>query len=212
MPNRSYLCGTNLKTTYPSFVDPNYDSARQTIANDAFGVPLLWSGLFRAADLVSHTFDVDGEKIATQAPLVERTKGVQQLREAGPYFSLLFQAEGSLHDYVAFLLSEVEQAPFDYLTIELQEIAEQDGSPEEFFALFQSGLRTIGYAPEKGWPQAKEWFLQQAAFRELERFPPARLLVDKLEGSDNDFWNHCRVCGAGSSVSGIGRSVAWEPT
>ena len=54
--------------------------------------------------------------------------------------------------------------------------------------------------------KAKLYFLELAQFRNLTKSPPARLLVDQVPGSDDDVWNHCRVCGAGVEVS----PVPWE--
>jgi hypothetical protein len=56
-------------------------------------------------------------------------------------------------------------------------------------------------------------FVKIAQFRKLKRFPAARLLLDRLETSgDDDFWNHCRVCGAGADIGEIGRPAPWETT
>jgi hypothetical protein len=102
MANHSYLCGTNLETTYPSFVDKGYDSAEQTIASDVWCVPLLWTALFRASDIVRLTFTVEQDQVVAEAPLVARDIAIRQLQEALPYFNRLFGAEGALDDYARF--------------------------------------------------------------------------------------------------------------
>lgn len=214
MSNRSYLCGTNLQETYPSFVDPDYDPDEQTLACDVYCVPLLWLGMFRPADIVAKTFTVPTDEedetveVPTEAPLVERAKAIAQLKESLAYFNKLFAKEGSLDDYHTFLLEVLETADYQYVTIELQEVAALEDSEQEFYDTFRAALAGIGndFSPE-----AKQRLVDIAQFQDLEKFPPARMLLDDLEAEDEDYWNHCRVCGAGENVSGLGRAVPWEP-
>jgi hypothetical protein len=211
MSNRSYLCATNLETTYPSFVDKEYDPAKQTIACDVWCVPLLWTALFRAADIVRRTFTVDGDDVFTEAPLVMRTKAIRQLQEAIPYFARLFASEGSVDEYAAFLRQALESVTHQYVTIELEEIACLTNPEQAFYDSFRTALAAIGTDYSAA---AKARFCEIAAFRDLKRLPPARLLLEEpedFEATDDDFWNHCRVCGAGESEAGIGRPVPWEP-
>lgn len=211
MANRSYLCATDLATTYPSFVDKNYDSADQTIACDVWCVPLLWQALFRPADIVRKIFVVDGDEIATEAPLAKRTTAIEQLREAAPYFTELFAAEGGIDEYAVFLIEALESVPHQYVTIELQEIACLTNPEQAFYDSFRAASAAIGTDYSAA---AKSRFSDIAAFRDLKRIPPARLLLVEPQGfepTDDDFWNHCRICGAGASEAGIGRAVPWEP-
>ena len=208
MANRSYLCGTDLKTTYPSFVDPDYDSDRQTIASDVWCVPLLWTALFRKDDIVRQTFKVSGRKIKVEAPLARRKKAIRQLEEALPYFNRLFVKEGHLDEYVSYLLEAVKAAKYRYVTVELQEIACLTDPEQAYYDEFRKALAGLG---KDFSPKAKRRLVCIAQFRKLRRFPPARLLLDDLDGfSKKDYWNHCRVCGAGKTESGIGRRVPWE--
>ena len=99
--NYAYLCATDLATTYPSFVEENYDSDVQTVACDVYCIPLVWMALFRPQDLLQKVFRVDGMDVPTEAPLVERAVALRQLREALPYLNEVFSVEGPLDGYVA---------------------------------------------------------------------------------------------------------------
>lgn len=211
MANHSYLCRTNVPTTYPSFVDEHYDADEQTIACDVWCVPLLWMAMFRPADIVRKTFDLDGEELVTEAPLAARSTAIRQLREAVPYFNTMFGSEGRVNDYAELMTQALEAAPYEFVTVELQEIACLADSEQDFYDNFRDALAAIGsdYTPE-----AKARYCEIASFQALQKLPPARLLLDEpgeYEPTDDDFWNHCRVCGAGQSQSGMGRPVPWEP-
>jgi hypothetical protein len=208
MSNRSYLCGTNLETIYPSFVDRSYDSENQTIACDVYCVPLLWAALFRPADIVRKSFKVERDEVVAEAPLTKRSMAVRQLREALPYFNRLFSEEGALDDYADFLRQALEAVDCEFVTVELQEIACLMNPEQAYYDMFRQALAGIGSDFSA---DAKQRFVDIAQFRDMERFPPARLLLDGLQGEDNDLWNHCRVCGAGAMEAGIGRAVPWEP-
>jgi hypothetical protein len=207
MANRSYLCGTSLETTYPSFVDKHYDSNEQTIACDVWCVPLLWHALFRSNDIARKVFHSGGEAIATEAPLVARTTAIEQLQAALPYFNRLFAAEGALDEYARFLREALESVEYTYVTIELQEIACLTSPEQAYYDKLRATLGGIGHDYSD---KAKAQLIEFAQFHSLRRFPPARLLLDKMPASDEDIWNHCRMCGAGAQVAGIGRSVPWE--
>ena len=123
MSNRSYLCGTNLDTIYPAFVDNKYDSDKQTIANDVEALPLLWLALFREDDLRRETFDVDGEQEPAYAPVCATSKALDQLDATLSYLNRVFRTEGPFDDYIAMLRQAIEQAGYQHITIELEEIS-----------------------------------------------------------------------------------------
>jgi hypothetical protein len=207
MANRSYLCATDQRATYPS-TKRSYDSDKQTLACDVWCVPLLWTALFRAPDIVAKTFELDDGPLYTEAPLVSRTKAIRQLNEALPYYNRLFAKEGPLDEYAAFLRKALEGVKHKYVTIELDEIAGLVGH-KKYHALFRAALAGIGSDTSA---RAKKRFVEIAQFRKLKRFPPPRLLLDNSKRrSDDDCWNHCRICGAGRNVAGLGRRVPWEP-
>jgi hypothetical protein len=209
MSNKSYLCVTKRKTTYPSWVGRRYDPDQQTVACDVYCVPLLWTALFRPADIVRKTFTVDGEKVVTEAPLATRNKAIRQLDEAVPYFNRLFRREGSLDEYAAFLRQVLQESEYKYVTIELHEIACMTDPAQEYFDIFRIALAGIG---EDLSSAAKIRFKNIAWLRKLRKFPPARLVLDGLQSaSDSDDANHCRILGAGAQSTGFGRPVPWEP-
>jgi hypothetical protein len=164
--------------------------------------------MFRAGDIEGKTFDTEEGPLYAEAPLAQRTKALRQLREGIPFFNELYEEEGSLDEYAAFLAQALEEAPFEYVTIEMQEIA-CIIDEAKYYADFRRALECIGQTVD---PATKPLFSGIAQFDELGRFPPARLLLNNLEAeSDKDYWNHCRVCGAGMYEAGIGRAVPWEP-
>src|SRR5262249_48797871 len=164
--------------------------------------------LFRPADIVRKTFKVQRDEVVAEAPLARRSTAIRQLREALPYFNRLFSEEGTLDDYADFLRQALEAVDFEYVTVELQEIACLMNPEQAYYDMFRQALTGIGSDLSA---EAKQRFVDIAQFRDMEKFPPARLLLDGLQGEDNAFWNHCRVCGAGALEAGIGRPVPWEP-
>lgn len=207
MANTSYLCATNVPTIYPSFVQPDYDPRAQLIACDVYCVPLLWFALFRTGDIVSKTFEVDDGSLNTEAPLVAVAQAITQLDAACPYFDQLFAAEGGLAGYASFLRQALSDVHFDYVTIELQEIACMSDPEQAYYDEVRAALAGIDVDRT---PAAKRRLVKLAQLRNLQRFPSPRLLIDDLEGPDDDYWNFCRVLGAGAAGSGFGRPVPWE--
>lgn len=207
MPNRSYLCSSARPAIYPSFAD-EYDSDVQTLANDVYCIPLLWPALFAPEDFQQTDFDVDGEIVVGQAPSATKQKvlGTLQRRRAG--IVQAFADIGDLGPYISMLEQLIREAPHDYISIEMDEIAALNDLPEvEFYAAFEGLLAGLD-APDE---DVCEQLIALAALEESWPLPSVRLLLDGLEGSDDDYWNHCRVLGAGRSESGLGREVPWEP-
>jgi hypothetical protein len=141
MSNRSYLCGTNLDTIYPAFVEQEYDSDKQTIASDVEAVPLLWLALFREDDLRREVFDADGEEVPAYAPICATAKALEQLHAALPYLNRVFSAEGPFDDYISMLRKAIEQAGYQYITIELEEISGLYPEEHKFDELLTLGIR-----------------------------------------------------------------------
>jgi hypothetical protein len=210
MGNKSYLCVTNAKTTYPSWVNQRFDLHRQTVACAAYSVPLLWAALFRPADIVRKTLTVEGEKVVTEAPLATLKKAIRQLDEAVPYLNRLFRREGPLDEYAGFLRQALEGLEYRYVTIELHEIAIMCNTLQEYYDIFRIALRGIGDDLSRAaWSRFK-WHI--AGFRKLKKFPPARLVLDGLESTaDSDCANHSRILGDGAQSTGFGQPVPWEP-
>ena len=206
MSNYSYLCATDIETTYPSFVDPEYDAEAQTVACDVWCVPLLWMGLFRPNDIVQRTFDADDEKVYTEAPLVARDLAISQLQQSLPYFNQVFVDEGPLDEYFNFLKQAVSEVENKYITIEMQEIACLSDE-QQYYDSFRAALAAIGNDTSE---DAKQRLIDIAQLRGSKPLPPARLHLDDLDGEEDDFWNHCRICGAGAAEAGVGRPVPWE--
>ena len=217
MANRSYLCVTSQNTTYPSARQPGFNPQQQVIASDTWCVPLLWPALFRPADIVRWVVPGDGQDmtdaadpdddLVTEAPITTRTRAIEQLRAAMPYFTRLFGDGGGLDAYASFLVSALEAAPYELVTIEMDEIASLSDPKQSFHDGFRAVLGAIGVDASDG---ARRRLVELASLRDGRRLPPARLLLDHLPAHEDDFWNHTHVLGAGAKEAGIGRAVPWE--
>ena len=207
MANYAYLCATNLATTYPSFVEEHYDSDVQTIACDVYCIPLVWMALFRPQDLLQKEFSVDGVDVSTEAPCVERAVALRQLREALPFMNEVFSEEGPLDAYFDLFEQAVRAVDAKFLTVQLDEIACLYPSEQEFYDKLRQALAHIAQQAVDG---AKPLFAEIANIRLDRPFPSARLILDDLAGEAGDFWNHCRILGAGADNAGMGRATPWE--
>jgi hypothetical protein len=123
MPNRAYLTASDADTIYPSFAQNGYDAPNQLIATDVENTPLLWLALFREGDLRRATFEVEGEGVPAFAPICSKEKALDQLGQAIPYLGDIFPGLGALRDYGEMFRYAIEQSPYRFLSIELEEIA-----------------------------------------------------------------------------------------
>jgi hypothetical protein len=202
--NWSYLCATNRKVIYPSYGDRPYDSRKQTVASETYCVPLLWLGLFRPADLVRRTFALEDKPFVAEAPLCARSKAIRQFRAALPHLESMFYECGPLGGFAELFLKALEPLRYRYLTIELEEIECMAKSRKWFRATLRKALGgiTTDYSTE-----ARERFIYLAQLFDLRRFPPPRLMLDEIKGSDNDYVLHGRILGSHDQ----GRKVPWYP-
>jgi hypothetical protein len=200
--NWSYLCATNRKVVYPSYGDRPYVARKQTIASETYCIPLLWLALFRPADLVQRTFTQDGQRLVAEAPLCARTRAIGQLNAAVPYLEELFFDCGPLDEFAALFRKALKPLRYRYLTIELEEIACMARSRQEFYDTLRAALTGIGSDYSTG---ARERFVYLAQLFKLRRFPPPRLMLDKIKGSDDDYVLHGRILGSHDQ----GRKVPW---
>lgn len=209
MSSRCYLATSNLDTIYPSFVEEKYDAAEQTLCTDVDSIPLLWMGLFREENIRRETFEVEGTSVTVEAPVVEREKGLQQLRSSLYFFNKMFARDGQLDDFVAMLIKAVSGVSSKYITLEMQEIALMFDDDQWFYDEFRKALKSI--AKKRTSADDKERMYGITQLREGDPFPSARMYLDKKEFSPEDQWNFTRLIGAGRFGSfGWGREVPWE--
>jgi len=123
MANRAYLAVSNLDSLYPSLAEPGYNPARQVVATQAASIPLLWLALFREGDLRRQVPRADGEEIHALAPLCPREKALGQLREGVGHLERILPGLGPLGQYGAMFGRALEAVDFEYVTVELGEIA-----------------------------------------------------------------------------------------
>ena len=204
MANRSYLCVSDVETLYPNVGDPDYNCEVQTVACDVYCVPLLWLALFRPADLRTQVFEVDGAQVRGTAPIAPKTIALGQLTRAIPTLNRLFAAEGPLDEYAALLRTAVAEAPGQFVTIEMEEIAGLwTPNAEDFYRQFSTALGRF----ELSRPRAadRERLVCISKLRPGIPFPPARCFVEGGRVNADDCWNHTRLIG-GSWF----RPVPWE--
>jgi hypothetical protein len=195
MANRSYLCVSDVETLYPNIGDPNYDSTVQTVACDVYCVPLLWLALFRPADMLSQVFEVDGEQVTGTAPLAPKAIALGQLARAIPTLNRLFAAEGPLDEYADLLRTAVADAPGQFVTIEMEEIADLwTPSPQAFYRQFSLALGRFESSRSRAADRKRLVCISK--LRPGIPFPPARCFLEGIEVSSDDCWNHCRLIGA----------------
>jgi hypothetical protein len=119
----------------------------------------------------------------------------------------MFHECGPLDGFAELFLKGLEPLRYRYLTIELEEIECMAKSRK----WFRDTLRTaLGGIENDYSTAARERFGYLAHLFELRCFPPPRLLLDKMKGSDDDFRLRGRILGSGSQSTGNGRKAPWE--
>lgn len=204
MANRSYLCVSDVDTLYPNICDPDYQVKEQTVAFEAYCVPMLWLALFRPGDLRSQMFEIDNEAFSSTAPITKKAAALDNLTEAIPVLNSLFEAEGSLEDYAEYLSQALNSAPGRYVTIELDEIACLWDPDEDAFT-HELTLALKFLQTQRGPKAARKRFTAIAQLKAGVPFPPARCYLDEQQISSDQCWNHGHLIG-----SGWERPVPWE--
>lgn len=208
MSSRCYLATSDLDSLYPSFVQQDYDPLQQTICTDLEAVPLSWMALFREPNIRREKFEIEGESIVVEAPIVERLKAIEQLDASLPYFNQQFKREGKLDEYFAQLKQALSDVSSKYVTIELSEIALMFDDDQWFYDEFRAALKSMDGKPK---PDDRERILGITQIHDGMPFPPARMYLDRKEYSPEDQWNFTRILGAGQFGSaGWGRPAPWE--
>jgi hypothetical protein len=156
MANRSYLAVSNIDTIYPSFVQKDYNPSNQLIATDIESLPLLWLALFREGDLQTKVFNTEDGDVSAFAPVCSKEKAIQQLRQAIPHLVKIFPNLGPLEDYCALFCSAIESLPYQYVTIELQEISWLYSEEQHFTELLKMALRGFDCPDNLHLPSNKE--------------------------------------------------------
>jgi hypothetical protein len=150
MSNRAYLTASDADTIYPSFAQKGYDAPKQLIASDVENTPLLWLALFREGDLRRTTFEVEGEEVPAFAPICSKEKALEQLDRAIPYLSDIFPDLGPLSGYGEMFRYAIEQIPYRFLSIELEEIAGLYPEEHRFEEILTLALRGFDKPGEIG--------------------------------------------------------------
>ena len=208
MPNRCYLTVTDIDTLYPSFMEETFDPTQSTVCTDVESIPLVWMALFREKNIRRQTFDIEGEQIIVEAPIIERAKALTNLDGALKYFNRVFESEGKLDEFFEQMKLALQAVPNQFVTIEMQEVVMLFDDEQWFFDEFRKALKGIGTTPTTA---HRERLIGITQLRDDMPFPSARMYLDKLPFGPDDQWNFTRLIGAGQFGSdGWGRPVPWE--
>lgn len=101
----------------------------------------MWLALFREDDLVRECFRVQGEDVPAFAPLCSKEKALAQFDRATPYLAETFADLGPIREYSAIFRPAIEQLPFQFLSIELEEIASLVPPEHRFEEILTLALR-----------------------------------------------------------------------
>lgn len=193
MGNYAYLCRADLRRTNPSFANPGYAPARNTIACARDHVALLWLGLFRPADLRTDRFVVDGELVCSRAPVVAARTGLGRLPAAARRLERLFPRGGALAAHAAALAAAIAAAPGRYLTIELEEIAGLWPRRARFDAALDQALACFAGADVRG---IRSVLVRLSGVHADRPWPAAHGLYDRPRVARADAENLARLIGA----------------
>ena len=141
MANRAYLAVSNLDSLYPSLAEQGYNPARQLVATQEAGIPLLWLTLFREGDLRRQVLRVNRKEIRALAPICRREKALGQLREGIAHLERILPGLGPLCEYGALFGKALEAVDFEYVTLEVGEIAELYPKEHRFEEILTLALR-----------------------------------------------------------------------
>ncbi len=128
MSSSSFLACCDFPETCPSNRWPEFEFDRHTIGERVYSVPLLWLALFRRTDLrVSAVVDDNGNTWTDISPIAPVNRARQQLTDAIPTLNHLLANHGSLDEYVELLNRILENAPGEFVSIELLDLAAVGG-------------------------------------------------------------------------------------
>ena len=214
MANRAYLCCSDSEVLYPSSTEADYDSHIQTVAMDAFAIPLFWLAAFRECDIVTQTIpDECGKPVSVSAPICSVARAVANLEGSVAGLERLFSDQKNLAGYVPYLIEAITRPERQWLTIELLEI-EYMVDPEAFRQSLRLCLRgfddpTLGHVAQaepgifgrlfgRSRRSQGDWRYHLLALSTLKPevpFPEASMLRDCRSFTDDELWNFSRLLG-----------------
>jgi len=192
MSNMTYLCGGNDEKIYPS-MRSSFDEKQQVISAAKYSLPILWLLLFEDSDVVEATITKDDDDLELFAPLASKEKALGLLDKNATRISKLFDAS-RFEGYLSLFRKEIGDMPFQYVTIELDEldgmgregelrtqlkslyselecashrssVAKWLGRPPK---LLQQLCHLSGYTPKRALPEAECLIKRNHSGRELE--------------------------------------------
>lgn len=207
MPHRAYLLSTDAETICPDWVvDEDSTVEIAILAEDRHGVPLLWSALFRSADLRTLTVtDEEGEHFELLGPIASKEKALVQLGLARVWYAQAFATLGSLDAHFELFERAIDATHGAFVTVDFSELAMRH-RPEAFHARFAAILRSLELPPN---PAAASEMLSLADYRTSRSFPPATVARDGSSAAADDRYNLHRLLGSSPHHE---ETLPWEPT
>lgn len=152
----------------------------------------------------TQVFEVDGEQVTGTAPIAPKNIALKQLERATRVLNKLFRAEGPVDEYAVLLGKAVADVPGQFVTIEMEEIAELwIPNAADFYLQFSAALGSLKSPRVRA--ADRERMVCISKLRPGLSFPRARCFLEKDRVSADDCWNHTRLIGASWS-----RPVPWE--
>jgi hypothetical protein len=130
-----------LKRTYPSFENPKFKPETHTLAGAESVVPLLWLALFGPDDLRTDVLEgEDGRDVGTPAPLARKPSALARLPKAAARLEQCLPGLGPLEAHAGLLAQALTAAKGAYVTVELEELADAESSPQRFYERLREAL------------------------------------------------------------------------
>ena len=120
MSNMTYLCGTNDEKIYPS-MKSSFKEQQQVISAAKYSLPIMWVLLFEEGDVVEATVTKDDDNLDLFAPLASKEKALALFDKNAARISKLFDAS-LFEGYRSLFRKEIENMPYQFVTIELDEL------------------------------------------------------------------------------------------
>ncbi len=120
MANMTYLAGTNQKQIYPS-MRSGFREAQQVIAAAKYSLPMMWLLVFGESDFEEAVVETDDDELELYAPIASKSKALAVLEKNGERVEARLE-DAQFAGYRSLFRSEIEAMPFEYITIELNEL------------------------------------------------------------------------------------------
>lgn len=211
MSNMTYLCGTNDEKIYPS-MRSSFKEEQQVISAAKYSLPIMWVLLFEDSDVVEATVTKDDDNLDLFAPLASKEKALGLFDKNAARISKLFDAS-RFEGYRSLFRKEIERMPFQFVTIELDELdgMERDGELRTRLTSLYSELECASQRSSVAkWLGRPPKLLQQlchlSGYTSKRGLPEAECLI-KENHSGRELENHWSMLGFNWQ-----KATTWDPS